>query len=111
MAVTSQSIRRQPESVQMKTWRSGTFFLVLSLNVTLVAAWARSEEPPEKPASPSIADDKALLVDRHQTPATRAAAAKRLRLAAIKDPNAKVLPDLLRAIKNEPDAETRVEII
>jgi hypothetical protein len=55
--------------------------------------------------------DKMLLVDIHQTPQTRAAAARRLREAQVNNPKNKVLPDLLKAIKNEPDPKTRVAII
>jgi HEAT repeat protein len=64
-----------------------------------------------KPAPPSVAQDKVLLADKQQSPAVRAAAAGRLRMAQINDAGVDALPDLLKAVKSEPDHDTRVAII
>ena len=52
-----------------------------------------------------------LLVDKQQPPKARAAAAGRLRIAQINDAGVDGLPDLLKAVKSEPDHDTRVAII
>ena len=63
-----------------------------------------------KPES-EVSRDKSVLVDRHKSPEERAAAAKRLRLVGIETPDANVLPDLLSAMKGEPDPSTRIQIV
>ena len=61
--------------------------------------------------TPNVAQDKMLLVDKQQPPKARAAAAGRLRIAQINDAGVNGLPDLLKAVKSEPDHDTRVAII
>jgi HEAT repeat protein len=82
------------------------WWFCICLSVCVAARQGVGAEPGNAPESAAVSQDKKLLIDYHQSAEARAEAAARLRKAG-----ASVLPDLLGAIRREPDPKTRMAIM